>query len=155
MRDLVRTVATACGMVSREVSKGMHKVMGILVVCVSFVALSGAAQFGPPGGRFRPESVSALIDRVHEDLNRGYAVWHLRHGDRERLTRAEHQLRDFARHWRNGRFDKGNLDGAIGAIQRVLDDNHLRGGERDALWNDVGELRRMREAYQHHEIGYR
>jgi hypothetical protein len=47
------------------------------------------------------------------------------------------------------------LDGSIGAIQHVLDDNHLRGGERDALWNDVGELRGMREAYDRHEIGYR
>jgi hypothetical protein len=135
----------------------MKKIPAKLVAWMSLVALSvvAQAQFGPPGSRFRPESVSALIDRVHEDLNRGYGVWHLRHGDRERLTRAEHQLRDFARHWHNGRFDKGNLDGAIGAIQRVLDGNHLRGGERDALWNDVGELRRMREAYEHHEIGYR
>jgi len=157
VRLFVRIVATVYGMVSRGVSQGMQKIVGILVVCMSFLALSGVAQaqFGPPGGRFRPESVSALIDRVHEDLNRGYGVWHLRHGDRERLTRAEHQLRDFARHWRDGRFDKGNLDGAIGAIQHVVDDNHLRGGERDALWNDVGELRRMREAYEHHEIGYR
>src|ERR1700722_19794431 len=106
-------------MVSREVSKGMHKVMGILVVCVSFVALSGAAQaqFGPPGGRFRPESVSALIDRVHEDLNRGSGVWHPRQGNREPLTPAEPQRGDFPRHWRNGRFDRANLDGAIGAIQ--------------------------------------
>ena len=113
------------------------------------------AQFGPPGGRYRPESVSALIDRVHVDLNRGYGVWHLRRGDRDRLTHAERQLQDFARHWRDGRFYKGNLDRAIGAIQHVLDDNHLRGIERDALWNDVGDLRRMREAYQRHEIGYR
>ncbi len=64
-------------------------------------------------------------------------------GDRERLTRAERQLRDFARRWRNGRFDKGNLEGAIGAIQHVLADNHLRGRERDALW----ERRRAVAAY--------
>ena len=135
----------------------MKRLLGMLLVGVSYLTLSAAAQaqFGPPNGRYRPEAVSALIDRVHEDLNRGYDAWHLKHGDRDRLTHAERQLRDFAKHWRNGKFDEGNLDGAIGAIQHVLDDNHLQGRERDALWNDVEELRRMREAYNRHEIGYR
>jgi hypothetical protein len=118
------------------------------------VSLAGAVQtqFGPEG-RYRPEKVSALIDRVHEDLNRGYAVWHLRKSDRERLTHAEHQLRDFANHWQHGKFDQGNLDRSIRDVQKVLDDNHLSGRERDALWNDIEELRRMREAYDRHEIG--
>src|ERR1700678_3326116 len=135
----------------------MKRLLGILLAGITLATLTtvAQAQFGPPNGRYRPEAVSALIERVHADLNRGYAVWHLRQGDRERLTHAARQLRDFARRWREGRFDKGNLDGSIGAIQHVLDDNHLRGGERDALWNDVGELRGMREAYDRHEIGYR
>jgi hypothetical protein len=135
----------------------MKKLLGMLVMGVMFVMLASIAdaQFGPPNGRYRPESVSALIERVHADLNRGYGVWHLRHGDRERLNHAEHQLRDFALHWQHGRFDKGNLDHAIGDIQKIVNDNHLSGRERDALWNDVEELRRMREAYDRHEIGYR
>ncbi len=136
----------------------MEKFLRTLLAGISLVTLTSLAQaqFGPPGGgRYRPESVSALIDRVHQDLNRGYAVWHLKHGDRDRLSHAERQLRAFARRWREGRFDKRNLDASIGAIQHVLNDNHLRGGERDALWNDAEELRRMREAYDRHEIGYR
>jgi hypothetical protein len=135
----------------------MKKILGTLLVGVSYLTLTAVAQaqFGLPNGRYRPEAVSALIDRVHEDLNRGYDVWHLKHGDRDRLTHAEHQLRDFAKHWREGRFDERNLDGSIGAIQHVLDDNHLQGRERDTLWGDVEELRRMREAYNRHEIGYR
>ena len=123
-------------------------------VVLVFLAATSQAQFGPEG-RYRPEKVSALIERVHEDLNRGYAVWHLRHGDRERLNHAERQLRDFARHWQHGRFAKANLDASIGDVQRVIDDNHLSGRERDALWNDVEELRRMREAFDRHEIGNR
>ena len=111
------------------------------------------AQFGPPGGPYQPDSVSGLIDRVHDDLNRGYDVWHLRGSDRDRLNHAEHQLRDFSKAWRNGKFDKGELDEAIGAVQHVLDNNHLTGRERDNLWNDVESLRRMREAYDRHEIG--
>jgi hypothetical protein len=139
----------------------MKQLLGMLLTGVTFVSLAtilatqAQAQFGAPSGRFTPDAVSALTERVHEDLNHGYAVWHLRHGDRERLTHAERQLRDFAKHWRDGKFDKGNLDGAIGAIQRVVEDNHLSGRERDALWNDVEELRRMRASYEHHEIGYR
>ncbi len=134
----------------------MKQLFCVLLGCATLMSVTGIAraQFGPEG-RYRPEAVSALIDRVHEDLNRGYAVWHLRGGDRDRLTHAERQLRDFAEHWRHGKFDKDNLDHAIGDVQKVIDDNHLSGRERDALWGDVEELRRMREAYDRHEIGYR
>jgi len=111
------------------------------------------AQWGPRGGPYQPDSVSGLINRVHSDLNHGYSVWRLSHGDQDRLTHAEHQLRDFDKKWRRGKFDKGELDESIGAIQHVLDNNHLNGRERDALWDDVTQLRRMREAYDHHEIG--
>lgn len=111
------------------------------------------AQYGARGGPYQPDSVSALIDRVHVDLNHGYNAWHLSHGDRDRLTHAEHQLRNFDKDWRRGKFDKGDLDDSIAAIQHVLDHNHLTGRERDALWEDVTQLRRMREAYDRHEIG--
>lgn len=111
------------------------------------------AQFGPPEGPYRPERVSALIERVHADLNRGYEAWHLRDGDRDRLNHAEQQLRNFARDWNHGRFDKGDLDQSIASIQHVLDNNRLSGPERDDLWRDVEQLRGMREAYDRHEIG--
>jgi hypothetical protein len=135
----------------------MKRLLVLFVASVSFVTVTGVAQaqFAPPGDRFRPDAVSALIARVHEDLNRGYGIWRLGHGDRGRLNHAEHQLQDFARHWHGGRFDQRHLDEAIGSIQHVVDSNHLSGRERDALWNDVDELRRMRAAYEHHQIGYR
>ena len=128
-----------------------------ITLAITFLALAavGQAQPGPPEGRYRPDWVSGLIDRVHYDLDRGYAVWRLSGGDRDRLTHAEHQLRDFAKKWYRGKFDKGELDEAIGAVQHVLDNNHLSGRERDTLWSDVEELRRMREAYDRHEISYR
>ena len=111
------------------------------------------AQFGPPNGQYHPEQVTALVDRVHQDLNQGYDHWHLRDSDRNRLTHAEHQLRDFAKDWEHGKFDKGDLDDSVSAIQHVLDNNHLSGPERDALSMDVDQLRHMREAYDRHEIG--
>ena len=128
------------------------KILPLAFLAIASGGLMLRAQFGPRE-LYRPEAVSALVDRVHEDLNRGYEVWHLRNSDRDRLTHAEHQLRNFARDWSRGRFDKDDLDQSIAAVQHVLDNNRLNGRERDALWNDVEQLRRMREAYDRHEIG--
>ncbi len=121
-------------------------------VILVWLAATGHAQYGTEG-RYRPEAVAGIIDHVHQDLIRGYAVWHLGKGDRDRLNHAERQLRDFANHWQHGKFDRANLNGAMADVQKVIDDNHLSGRERDALWNDIEELRRMREAYDRHEIG--
>lgn len=110
------------------------------------------AQFGPEN-RYQPSEVSALIDRVHEDLNHAYGVWHFSDSDRDRLNNAEKQLREFAEKWSKAKFDKGELDSAIGAIQHVLDNNRMPQEQRDALSDDIARLRRMREAYDRHEIG--
>ncbi len=111
------------------------------------------AQYGPPGGPYHPDRINSLVDKVHSDLNRGYDQWHLSKGERDRLNNAEKQLRNFAKDWSRGKFDKGDLDDSISAVQHVLDNNHLSGEARDALSRDVDELRRMREAYDRHEIG--
>ncbi|HTS31802.1 MAG TPA: hypothetical protein VMH81_38295 [Bryobacteraceae bacterium] len=124
----------------------------VLFVLAGF-QIVGHAQYGPAGGPYQPDSVDSLVDRVHADLNRGYDQWHLSNGDRSRLNNAEKRLRSFARDWRHERFDKGDLDDSIAAIQHVLDNNHLAGRERDDLWDDVEQLRRMRQAYDRHEIG--
>jgi hypothetical protein len=110
------------------------------------------AQFGA-SNLYSPTEVSALIDRVHTDLDHAYRVWHFSDSDKDRLNHAEKQLREFAEKWNHGKFDKGELDDAIGAVQHVLDNNKLPGESRDALSDDVGRLRRMREAYDRHEIG--
>ena len=126
-----------------------------LILTFAFVAIGtlARAQYGPPGGPYQPNSVNALVDRVHADLNRGYGEWRISHNDRNRLNDAEKRLRSFARDWQHGRFDKDDLDDSISAVQHVLDNNHLSGAARDALWDDVQSLRRMREAYDRHEIG--
>lgn len=130
----------------------------LLTVCLATAALwimggVAYAQYGAPGGPYQPDSVSSLVEKVHTDLNAGYSKWHLTNSDRDRLNKAEKQLRGFAADWRHGKFDKGDLDDSISAVQHVLDNNHLSGPERDSLWNDVSQLRNMREAYDRHEIG--
>jgi hypothetical protein len=111
------------------------------------------AQYGREG-RYEPRSVSALVDQVHADLNRSYEGWRFTNGDRKRLDHAEHELRDFAKKWYRGRFDRDELDEAIGSIQHVVDNNHMDPRDRDALYDDLAQLRGMREAYNRHNIGY-
>jgi hypothetical protein len=117
------------------------------------LVLPANAQYGPAGSPYRPESVNALVEKVHADLSDGYEHWHLSSADRGRLNNAEKKLRGFAHDWEQAKFSKGDLDDAISAIQHVLDNNHLAGAERDALSRDVEQLRQMREAYNRHEIG--
>jgi hypothetical protein len=133
----------------------MRQILHVFILTagmVSFGALA-QAQYGPEGGPYQPDSVSSLVEKVHADLNDGYSHWQLANGDRDRLNNAEKKLRGFAADWRKGKFDKGDLDDSIAAIQHVLDNNHLEGHERDALWTDTEALRHMREAYDRHEIG--
>ena len=131
-----------------------HQFKGLtLTVALTAVGMLGLAQYGPEGGPYHPEKVDALIDQVQVDLNHGYGVWKMPGDDRKRLNKAGEQLREFAKQWHKGKFDKGNLNDSINAIQHVLDDNHLSGPERDSLWSDVDQLRKMREAYDRHEIG--
>lgn len=133
----------------------MRNFLNVLLLTAGLVSFGSMAhaQYGPPDSPYQPDKVSELVDRVHTDLNAGYDHWHLAGGDRDRLNKAEKQLRGFASDWRNGKFDKGDLDDSIAAIQHVLDNNHLNGRERDDLANDVESLRRMRQAYDRHEIG--
>lgn len=84
----------------------------------------GRAQFSS-GPKYDASEVTALVDRVHADLNHAYSVFHFSGEDRERLNKAEKESRDFAQKWSKGKFDKGQLDGVISSIQHVLDNNKL------------------------------
>lgn len=128
--------------------------MRSLLVSGALALFAGIAlgQFGQ-SNLYSPTEVNALVDRVHTDLNHAYGVWHFSGSDRDRLNHAEKELREFAQTWSNGKFDKGKLDDAMSAIQHVLNDNHMPSESRDALSDDLGRLRRMREAWERHEIG--
>jgi hypothetical protein len=132
----------------------MFRSLRTTILLSASIVLTGALGFGQFENRpdYAPQAVNALVDQVHNDLNRAYSVWHLRNGDRDRLNNAEKQLREFAQKWDRHNFDKGELDEAIGAIQHVLDNNRLEGHDRDAISDDVNRLRNMREAYDRHEI---
>jgi len=131
----------------------MHR-LSVAIFGLTFFAVSVSLAYGQfEKQRYDPASVSALVDQVHTDLNRAYSSWHLSGGERDRLNHAEKQLREFAQKWSDHHFDKGQLDDAISSIQHVLDNNKMTGRERDAISDDVTQLRNMREAYDRHEIG--
>ncbi|MBV8847244.1 MAG: hypothetical protein JO307_30915 [Bryobacterales bacterium] len=130
----------------------MRSLLLFVTVALLSVAPAAHAQFGS-NNLYSPTEVTALVDRVHTDLNHAYSVWHFSDSDRDRLNHAEKELREFSATWSKGKFDKGKLDDAIGAVQHVLDENRLPAEARDALSDDVARLRRMREAYDRHEIG--
>jgi hypothetical protein len=123
-------------------------VAGTCLTCAPLVL----AQFDG-GTRYDAHSVSTLVDRVHDDLDHAYRLKHFSNDDRERLNRAEKELREFAQTWDKGKFDVGRLDEAIGGIQHVLDNNKLPENARLPISDDVTQLHRMREAYKRHEIG--
>lgn len=116
------------------------------------VGLSAQEKFGP-APKYDPTSVTALVEKVHTDLNHSYGRYKFSGDDRERLNKAGKQLREFAKKWEGGKFDKDELDDAIGAIQKVLDNNKLGAEDRDALAGDIDQLRKMREAHNRGEIG--
>ena len=122
-----------------------------IAATVLAASLPLAAQF-PSEPRYDANSVSTLVDRVHTDLNHAYGQWHFSNGDRDRLNHSEKELREFAQKWEHGKFDKGQLDDSIASIQHVLDNNKMPPQERDAIFDDLTQLRHMREAYDHHEI---
>jgi len=124
----------------------------VLATAVLIAMPLAQAQFGPQN-RYSPDAVTTLIDRVHEDLNHAYGAWHFSDSDRDRLNHSEKELREFAQKWSKAKFDKSELDDAIGAMQDVLDHNKLPPVNRDALSDDITQLRNMRAAYDHHEIG--
>jgi len=128
----------------------MHRLYAILIIGVALALGPVAnAQFG---ARYDSRTVTDLVDRVHTDLERAYGVHHFSGDDRGRLNHAEKELREFAQKWDRGKFDKGQLDDAISAIQHALDNNRMPPNARDAISYDVSQLRSMREAYDRREI---
>ena len=132
----------------------MGRFLGNTLVACALFALGPIAHAQFEGGaRYDGHSVTALVDRVHTDLDHAYRMWHFSNDDRDHLNHAEKELREFAQTWDKGKFDVGRLDNALGSVQHVLDSNKLPERERDALSDDVTQLHRMREAYKNHDIG--
>jgi hypothetical protein len=117
-----------------------------LAAPLPFPALGGGGQY-PEGYYTKHPDLRQLIEKTQDDLRNASELQHAKKGDeRNRYQNAQKSLSTFDRHLTKGKFDKGELDKAIGDIQSVLDHNTLQASSRDALLSDVQNLRLARKA---------
>lgn len=93
-----------------------------------------------------------LIARVQNHLKKAADFGN--HGDIKKVKRDEKEIEryrnaqrsasDFDRHLSKGKYDKGELDSLIGDIKNILDHNTLESQDRDALTDDIRDLRDFR-----------
>ena len=82
-----------------------------------------------------------LFDQVQEHLERtAYRAY----GSRGRIERTRKDVYDFQRRLNQGRFDKHELDEAIGSVQRVVDSGSIDQRDRYVLMNDLSRMREFR-----------
>lgn len=116
--------------------------VGILL----FAAALASAQSGAYAG------ARELVARVQTDLKRasefGYNgdIKKVKRDEKEiaRYRNAQHSASNFDRHLSKGKFDKGELNSFIGNLKNVVDHNTLESQDRDALLNDLKDLRDLR-----------
>jgi hypothetical protein len=86
----------------------------------------------------------ALVDQTLRDLHE--ATEFERHNGKqiERYENATRHLSDFDKEYTKGHFDKDKLDEAINDLKNVVEHNTLDPRARDALSEDLQDLRMMR-----------
>ena len=84
------------------------------------------------------------VERAMNDLNQVSSYGYRDRGDMRRIEKAREELRDFQNKWVRGRFDKGELDEAIGAIQKVVNSNWISPRDASMLQDDLYQLREFR-----------
>jgi len=93
------------------------------------------------------------VQQALADLDYAQSNGYLSRGDRGRFNKAREELVEFQRKLDRGRFDRHELDDAIGALNRVV--SHERGYDgRSPLWDDLQRLREFRDSYQYQGGGY-
>ncbi|HZS09098.1 MAG TPA: hypothetical protein VFD58_29965 [Blastocatellia bacterium] len=117
----------------------------LLYLAVMICALAAPAIPSQAQSR-RYEQARDLVSRVQQDL-RHAADFIQRSKDkdgRERFENAQKHLSEFDRALSKGKFDKDKLDEAIDDLKNVVEHNTLAGEDRDALTQDVRDLRQLR-----------
>ena len=114
--------------------------IGALMVS-SLLTLAANAQYGPPpgGGRYYERGRGDLFGRVRADLDRAESSSYSWGGDRHRFNKVREEIAEFQR--------TGNpheLNDAIGALQKVVNDNRMPYRDRDMLAADLSALREFR-----------
>ena len=131
--------------------KMLPKMLGSLFF--SFGLMLAPAAFAAPSPQFAFQQYTdrgygdlrGLVDRSQSDLREAAGLQHVRNEQMKRFDEAQQHLSEFDRKLTKGRFDKGRLNSAIAAMQKILDKNTLQASSRDMLIRDVSDLRAVRE----------
>ena len=110
------------------------------LLAISF--LSTASLFA---GQMMDSHLRQLIDRTQSDLKVAADSEHPKGDERKRYNDAQGHLSTFDRHLTKGKFDKGELDKSIDNIKAILDKNVLQARTRDALLQDLTDLKVARD----------
>jgi hypothetical protein len=134
------------------------KIIPGALILAGISALPAAAQYGDPYYR-QPAPAPApvqdgLFDRVQRDLDRTAANPYLKSGARGHLDHARQEVWRFQQRWASGRFDLGDLDGAIKAVHKVVNADSVDYHDRQTLQNDLFRMREFR-AQRGYAAGFR
>ena len=91
------------------------------------------------------ERARNMVAHVQEDLERAAEFTRKNEKERERYHNVQHHLSEFDRELREGKWDKGKLDDAIDDLKNVVKNNTLESHDRDALAQDLSDLRTLRD----------
>ncbi len=94
-------------------------------------------------------SNSALMERVRADLDQAEATASAFNGDVARISTAREDLNLFQHRLNEGDYDARVLTETIVSVQRVLDHNPLYSHTRNALTDDLSQLRDLRAGYEY------
>jgi hypothetical protein len=86
-----------------------------------------------------------VVARVQDDLRRAADFTISKEKERDRYRDVQRKLSEFDRELAKGHFDKGKLDAAIDELKEVMKDNTLESHDRDALAQDLADLRTLRD----------
>jgi hypothetical protein len=89
-----------------------------------------------------------ILDRVRAHLNRASISPWTDRDDRMRIEAARQQVGDLAYRVENGNFDQAELNEAIVAVRRVVNNNQLNPNLRMRLENDLNQLRNIRRDWR-------
>ena len=116
---------------------------------ILFCGFTANAQYQPQypnryEHRYDIQDHSRLFDRIRADLDRASASFWTGPGDRFRLNAAREQLNDLQNLVASGNFDGQELNQAIVALRRVVNNNRLSDRTREDLEQDLERMRELR-----------
>src|ERR1700722_3933915 len=121
----------------------------ILALALSTTSVGAFAQNYPVGAPYPAPytNLRGLVDRTQSDLRASADLEREKNKERERYESAQGHLSTFDRHLVKCKFDKGEVDKAIGEITGILDHNVLQASSRDALMHDMEDLKVARDRH--------